>query len=223
PSVLPYSHLTPCLSLTIHLPLTLHSSSSLSSLPSFLTLSVTSSLSNPSLNPLSLSLSPPHPIPHSIPPSLPPHSSLTPYPYPSLYPDAAHPFETILAIIIIDDNRWSLLIDDCGVRNLTEPATMVLRHWLPGADGVVAHWNFDHLAGNGGWLEEGCQITHTEINITTVSCHHFSNIAVLKKISSVPDPPEVNKEVLHPVIYTCTAVLLLCLFTTIITYILKHK
>uniref|UniRef100_A0A4W3H1B7 GAIN-B domain-containing protein n=1 Tax=Callorhinchus milii TaxID=7868 RepID=A0A4W3H1B7_CALMI len=100
---------------------------------------------------------------------------------------------------------------------------MVLRHWLPGADGVVAHWNFDHLAGNGGWLEEGCQITHTEINITTVSCHHFSNIAVLKKISSVPDPPEVNKEVLHPVIYTCTAVLLLCLFTTIITYILKHN
>lgn len=29
-------------------------------------------------------------------------------------------------------------------------------------------------------------------------------------------------EVLHPAMYTCTAVLLLCLFTTIITYIVNH-
>ncbi|XP_041066357.1 adhesion G protein-coupled receptor A2-like [Carcharodon carcharias] len=113
--------------------------------------------------------------------------------------------------------------DGCGVNEATDPILVSLRHWQLGEDQVAAHWNFDLLDGFGGWQAEGCQIAHAKVNITTMWCHKFSNVAVLKKTSNQPAPVHGNMQVLHPIIYTCTVVLLLCLFTAIITYILKHN
>lgn len=44
----------------------------------------------------------------------------------------------------------------------------------------------------------------------------------LQELSGFPSEARGPVEVLHPAMYTCTAVLLLCLFTTIITYIVNH-
>uniref|UniRef100_A0A452IZT0 Adhesion G protein-coupled receptor A2 n=1 Tax=Gopherus agassizii TaxID=38772 RepID=A0A452IZT0_9SAUR len=111
----------------------------------------------------------------------------------------------------------------CGVSNLTEPVTVSLRHFREGADPMPAHWNFEVLGGNGGWSAEGCQLAHQEPNITTLLGRHLNNFAVLMELNNFPHEAAGPAEVLHPVLYTCTALLLLCLFTTIITYIINHS
>ncbi|KAJ7305132.1 hypothetical protein JRQ81_011006, partial [Phrynocephalus forsythii] len=114
--------------------------------------------------------------------------------------------------------------DGCGVSNLTEPVVISLRHLDKGTDRVAAYWDFDVLSGYGGWRGEGCQLVALESNnITTVSCRHLSNVAVLMELSNFPHESQSPAEVLHPVIYSCTALLLLCLFATIITYIINHS
>ncbi|KAJ6632913.1 hypothetical protein lerEdw1_014591 [Lerista edwardsae] len=111
----------------------------------------------------------------------------------------------------------------CGVSNLTEPLVIALRHLGEGTDRTAAYWDFDVLAGYGGWRAEGCRLLSLEPNVTTVSCQHLSNVAVLMELSTFPRESQSPAEVLHPVIYTCTALLLLFLFATIITYIVNHS
>ncbi|XP_039188883.1 adhesion G protein-coupled receptor A2 [Crotalus tigris] len=113
--------------------------------------------------------------------------------------------------------------DGCGVSNLTEPVIISLRHLDKGTDRTAAFWDFDILGGYGGWRAEGCQLILQETNFTTVSCRHLSNTAVLMELSNFPHDSPSPTEVLHPVIYSCTALLLLCLFTTIIIYIINHS
>ncbi|XP_017687422.1 PREDICTED: adhesion G protein-coupled receptor A2 [Lepidothrix coronata] len=110
----------------------------------------------------------------------------------------------------------------CGVGNLSEPVAVSLRHPGEGADPVAAYWNFEVLGGMGGWSAEGCQLAAREPNVTSLHCRHLSNVAVLMELSGFPSEARGAVEVLHPAMYTCTAVLLLCLFTTIITYIVHH-
>ncbi|XP_068776805.1 adhesion G protein-coupled receptor A2 isoform X2 [Struthio camelus] len=110
----------------------------------------------------------------------------------------------------------------CGVGNLTEPVAVSLRHPREGADPVAAYWNFEVLEGMGGWSAEGCQLAAREPNVTSLHCRHLSNVAVLMELSGFPGEARGPVEALHPAMYTCTAVLLLCLFTTIITYIVNH-
>uniref|UniRef100_A0A671U8G0 Adhesion G protein-coupled receptor A2 n=1 Tax=Sparus aurata TaxID=8175 RepID=A0A671U8G0_SPAAU len=43
------------------------------------------------------------------------------------------------------------------------------------------------------------------------------------EVPDFPNPAPISVRVLHPVVYACTAVLLLCLFTIIITHILHHS
>ncbi|KAM6996353.1 adhesion G protein-coupled receptor A2 [Passerculus sandwichensis] len=110
----------------------------------------------------------------------------------------------------------------CGVGNLSEPVAVSLRHPGEGTDPVAAYWNFEVLGGMGGWSAEGCQLAAREPNVTSLHCRHLSNVAVLMELSGFPSEAQGAVEVLHPAMYTCTAVLLLCLFTTIITYIVHH-
>ncbi|NWV27898.1 AGRA2 protein, partial [Origma solitaria] len=110
----------------------------------------------------------------------------------------------------------------CGVGNLSEPVAVSLRHPGEGVDPVAAYWNFEVLGGMGGWSAEGCQLAAREPNVTSLHCRHLSNVAVLMELSGFPSEVRGAVEVLHPAMYTCTAVLLLCLFTTIITYIVHH-
>uniref|UniRef100_A0A8C6UQF1 Adhesion G protein-coupled receptor A1 n=1 Tax=Neogobius melanostomus TaxID=47308 RepID=A0A8C6UQF1_9GOBI len=102
--------------------------------------------------------------------------------------------------------------------------TIALRHFALGVDPTAAYWDFDLLDGHGGWRAEGCHITGTGGNTTTIDCSlHHNNFAVLMDLKKVLSFPQYPGEFLHPVVYACTAVMLLCLFASIITYIVHHS
>ncbi|XP_066536059.1 adhesion G protein-coupled receptor A3 isoform X2 [Hoplias malabaricus] len=114
-------------------------------------------------------------------------------------------------------------LDGCSGRSSVHPVTIALRHWAPGADPTAAYWDFDLLGGHGGWRAEGCHITSSAGNATTIHCTHHNNFAVLMDLKKVLSFPPYPGEFLHPVVYACTAVMLLCLFASIITYIVHHS
>eukprot|EP00079_Xenopus_tropicalis_P009192 XP_002933000.1 PREDICTED: adhesion G protein-coupled receptor A2 [Xenopus tropicalis] len=111
----------------------------------------------------------------------------------------------------------------CGNTNFTDPVTVTLRHLVMGSNPLPAQWNFKALEGYGGWSSEGCQLVSEKPNITIMKCHQLSNFAILTELNRFPQEAQNGTEILHPVIYSCTAILLLCLFTTIITYIVNHS
>ncbi|XP_040124767.1 adhesion G protein-coupled receptor A2 isoform X3 [Ictidomys tridecemlineatus] len=108
----------------------------------------------------------------------------------------------------------------CGVGNLTEPVAVSLRHWAEGADPMAAWWSQE---GPGGWSSEGCRLRSSQPNVSSLHCQHLGNVAVLMELSAFPREAGGSGAGLHPVVYPCTALLLLCLFSTIITYILNHS
>ncbi|XP_057360975.1 adhesion G protein-coupled receptor A2 isoform X4 [Manis pentadactyla] len=111
----------------------------------------------------------------------------------------------------------------CGVGNLTEPVAVSLRHWAEGAEPVAAWWSQEGPGGPGGWSSEGCQLRSSQPNVSSLHCQHLGNVAVLMELSAFPREVGGSGAGLHPVVYPCTALLLLCLFSTIITYILNHS
>ncbi|XP_016105815.1 G-protein coupled receptor 124-like [Sinocyclocheilus grahami] len=114
-------------------------------------------------------------------------------------------------------------LDGCSMWNQSDPIIVSLRHTSPGNDPVAAHWSLQALEHHGSWSLDGCQLAHSDASTSTLHCSVLSNYAVLQEMPDFPGSPLIPVEVLHPVIYTCTAVLLLCLFTIIITYILHHS
>uniref|UniRef100_A0A3Q2DLU8 Adhesion G protein-coupled receptor A1 n=1 Tax=Cyprinodon variegatus TaxID=28743 RepID=A0A3Q2DLU8_CYPVA len=110
-------------------------------------------------------------------------------------------------------------LDGCSRGSALHSVTVALRHFALGVDPTAAYWDFDLLDGHGGWRAEGCHITASGGNTTTIHCSHNKNFAVLMVLSFPPYPGEF----LHPVVYACTAVMLLCLFASIITYIVHHS
>ncbi|KAJ8285873.1 hypothetical protein GJAV_G00031950 [Gymnothorax javanicus] len=115
-------------------------------------------------------------------------------------------------------------LDGCDMWNHSDPIVVALRHSSPGSDPIAAHWSPQALElPHGGWSQEGCQLVHSDATVSTLRCSVLSNYAVLQEMPAFPSPLSPAVEVLHPVVYTCTALLLLCLFTIIITHILHHS
>uniref|UniRef100_A0A669D419 Adhesion G protein-coupled receptor A2 n=1 Tax=Oreochromis niloticus TaxID=8128 RepID=A0A669D419_ORENI len=113
-------------------------------------------------------------------------------------------------------------LDGCSMQNNSDPIWVSLRHLSPGTDAVAAHWSLKGPEKQGGWSQEGCQLVRSDSNTSTMRCSLLSNYAVLQEVPDFPSSP-LTVRVLHPVVYACTAVLLLCLFTIIITHILHHS
>ncbi|XP_032396920.1 adhesion G protein-coupled receptor A3 isoform X3 [Etheostoma spectabile] len=114
-------------------------------------------------------------------------------------------------------------LDGCSIGSAVHSVTIALRHFALGVDPTAAYWDFDLLDGHGGWRAEGCHITGSGGNTTTIHCTHHNNFAVLMDLKKVLSFPPYPGEYLHPVVYACTAVMLLCLFASIITYIVHHS
>ncbi|XP_074502968.1 adhesion G protein-coupled receptor A3 isoform X2 [Sebastes fasciatus] len=114
-------------------------------------------------------------------------------------------------------------LDGCSLGSSVHSVTIALRHFALGVDPTAAYWDFDLLDGHGGWRAEGCHITSSGGNTTTIHCTHHNNFAVLMDLKKVLSFPPYPGEFLHPVVYACTAVMLLCLFASIITYIVHHS
>lgn len=111
-------------------------------------------------------------------------------------------------------------LDGCNMWNHSEPVVVSLRHLSLGSDPIAAHWS---LEKHGGWSKDGCRLVNTDTTTSTLHCSLLSNYAVLQDVPDFPSPSPGPADVLHPVVYACTAFLLLCLFTIIITYILHHS
>ncbi|TSK22636.1 Adhesion G protein-coupled receptor A3 [Bagarius yarrelli] len=114
-------------------------------------------------------------------------------------------------------------LDGCSLDSSIQPVIITLRHLAVGADPTAAYWDFDLLDGHGGWRAEGCYITGSTGNATTIHCTQHKNFAVLMDLKKVLSFPPYPGDFLHPVVYACTAVMLLCLFASIITYIVHHS
>eukprot|EP00064_Thunnus_orientalis_P007562 superscaffoldBa00000849_g7584 len=114
-------------------------------------------------------------------------------------------------------------LDGCSMSNHSEPIWVSLRHLSPGTDAMAAQWSLKALDKQGGWSQEGCQLVHSDSSTSTMRCSLLSNYAVLQEVPDFPNSTTISVRVLHPVVYACTAVLLLCLFTIIITHILHHS
>ncbi|MCJ8730422.1 hypothetical protein PDJAM_G00184200 [Pangasius djambal] len=114
-------------------------------------------------------------------------------------------------------------LDGCSLDSSIQPVIITLRHLALGADPTAAYWDFDLLDGHGGWRAEGCHITGSAGNTTTIHCTQHKNFAVLMDLKKVLSFPPYPGDFLHPVVYACTAVMLLCLFASIITYIVHHS
>ncbi|KAA8592370.1 hypothetical protein FQN60_017825 [Etheostoma spectabile] len=111
----------------------------------------------------------------------------------------------------------------CSMWNHSEPIWVSVRHLSPGSDAVAAQWRLEALEKQGSWSQEGCQLVHSDSRTSTMRCSLLSNYAVLQEVPDFPNSTPMSVRVLHPVVYACTAVLLLCLFTIIITHILHHS
>ncbi|XP_054628443.1 adhesion G protein-coupled receptor A2 [Dunckerocampus dactyliophorus] len=114
-------------------------------------------------------------------------------------------------------------LDGCRMWNHSEPIWVSLRHLSPGSDAVAAQWSQKTLDKQGGWSQEGCQLVHSDSSTSTMRCSLLGNYAVLHEVPNFPNSTPISVRVLHPVVYACTALLLLCLFTIIITHILHHS
>uniref|UniRef100_A0A6Q2ZIC6 Adhesion G protein-coupled receptor A2 n=1 Tax=Esox lucius TaxID=8010 RepID=A0A6Q2ZIC6_ESOLU len=115
-------------------------------------------------------------------------------------------------------------LNGCSMWNRSDPILVSLRHTTPGHDPVAAQWSLPALQRqHGGWSREGCQLAHTDSATSTLHCYVLSNYAVLQEVPEFPHSPSISVRVLHPVAYTCTAILLLCLATIIITHLLHHS
>ncbi|KAM7017645.1 adhesion G protein-coupled receptor A2 isoform 1-T1 [Tautogolabrus adspersus] len=114
-------------------------------------------------------------------------------------------------------------LDGCRMWNHSEPIWVSLRHLSPGSDAVAAQWSLRKLEKQGSWSQEGCQLVHSDSSISTMRCSLLSNYAVLQEVPDFPNSTPMSVRVLHPVVYANTALLLLCLFTIIITHILHHS
>uniref|UniRef100_A0A8C5I7D4 Adhesion G protein-coupled receptor A3 n=1 Tax=Gouania willdenowi TaxID=441366 RepID=A0A8C5I7D4_GOUWI len=113
-------------------------------------------------------------------------------------------------------------IDGMALRVLKSPVNITLRRLARGADAVSACWNFTLAGGQGGWQSDGCRILEHHDNFTTISCNSLGNYGLLMDLSSV-EYFSPSMKPLHPVIYATTIILLLCLFTIIISYIFHHR
>ncbi|XP_077600464.1 adhesion G protein-coupled receptor A2-like [Stigmatopora nigra] len=114
-------------------------------------------------------------------------------------------------------------LDGCNMWNHSEPVWVSLRHLSQGSDAVGAQWSPKTLNKQGGWNSEGCQLVHSDGSTSTMRCSVLGNYAVLQEVPDFPNSSPASIRVLHPVVYACTALLLLCLFTIIITHILYHS
>ncbi|KAG7271450.1 hypothetical protein CRUP_018367 [Coryphaenoides rupestris] len=78
--------------------------------------------------------------------------------------------------------------DGCILGNAVHSVTIALRHFALGVDPTAASWDFDLLDGHGGWRAEGCHITGSAGNTTTIRCTtRHNNFAVLMRLYVGPE------------------------------------
>ncbi|XP_020848188.1 adhesion G protein-coupled receptor A3 isoform X2 [Phascolarctos cinereus] len=113
-------------------------------------------------------------------------------------------------------------MDGININTQHIPINVTLRRIAHGADAVAAQWDFDLLNGQGGWKSDGCHILSSDENVTTVQCYSLTSYAVLVDLtgSEIYSQPA---DLLHPVVYATSIILLLNLLMINVSYIYHHS
>uniref|UniRef100_A0A7N4P029 Adhesion G protein-coupled receptor A3 n=1 Tax=Sarcophilus harrisii TaxID=9305 RepID=A0A7N4P029_SARHA len=102
------------------------------------------------------------------------------------------------------------------------PINVTLRRIAHGADAVAAQWDFDLLNGQGGWKSDGCRILSSDENVTTIQCYSLTSYAVLMDLTG-SEIYSQSADLLHPVVYATSIILLLNLLMINVSYIYHHS
>ncbi|XP_072476468.1 adhesion G protein-coupled receptor A3 isoform X2 [Notamacropus eugenii] len=102
------------------------------------------------------------------------------------------------------------------------PINVTLRRIAHGADAVAAQWDFDLLNGQGGWKSDGCHILSSDENVTTVQCYSLTSYAVLMDLTG-SEIHSQSADLLHPVVYATSIILLLNLLMINVSYVYHHS
>nr|XP_032806682.1 adhesion G protein-coupled receptor A3-like isoform X1 [Petromyzon marinus] len=116
-----------------------------------------------------------------------------------------------------------LNIDGLGADDLVDWVAVSLRRFSPGTDPVAALWDPEARGGRGAWGLQGCRPDGSEGNVTTLRCGRLGNYAVLMDVVAAGAGEQAAVRLLHPAVYVCSALLLLCLLALIATYVLHHR
>ncbi|CAM9463294.1 unnamed protein product [Lampetra planeri] len=116
-----------------------------------------------------------------------------------------------------------LNIDGLSADDLVDWVAVSLRRFSPGTDPVAALWDPEARGGRGAWGLQGCRPDGSEGNVTTLRCGRLGNYAVLMDVVAAGAGEQAAVRLLHPAVYVCSALLLLCLLALITTYVLHHR
>lgn len=95
-----------------------------------------------------------------------------------------------MSVCVCDVSALAVCVaDGCSLGSAVHSVTISLRHLALGVDPTAAFWDFDLLDGHGGWRAEGCHITGSGGNTTTIRCSHHNNFAVLMVSNLFPSTP----------------------------------
>lgn len=114
------------------------------------------------------------------------------------------------------------------VKDLDEPVTVIYRYPLlqDVETPSLGWWDINQNNGIGGWNKNGCELSHYFHENLIFSCDRLSYFGMLQDIQFVTLTSNNNFitgakfHYSHPAIYIGTFILILCLFLTILTYLL---
>ncbi|KAJ8339651.1 hypothetical protein SKAU_G00342840 [Synaphobranchus kaupii] len=113
-------------------------------------------------------------------------------------------------------------IDGHALQSLHELVNVTLRR-LPGdKDAVGGSWDSGSLGGRGRWVTDGCRVLSSKGDFMSLSCTALTGYALLTDVSEVKGSSS-GTDLLHPVIYSSSIILLLCLLSLMFLYISHRK
>uniref|UniRef100_A0A8C4N3M1 Uncharacterized protein n=1 Tax=Eptatretus burgeri TaxID=7764 RepID=A0A8C4N3M1_EPTBU len=119
-------------------------------------------------------------------------------------------------------------LNNRSVSNLLEPISITLNHlWplMPNETAVCAFWKYNASINNPGyWATQGCWLNGTLSTSAQSVCHcdHLTHFGVLVD-NGTPALSPMNSLTLSILSYMGSSVSIICLFLTILTYLLFHQ
>ncbi|XP_030261171.1 adhesion G-protein coupled receptor G6 isoform X5 [Sparus aurata] len=118
-------------------------------------------------------------------------------------------------------------VGNFSIRNLEEPVEIEIAHLSeqPSLNPRCMFWDFDMNGGDGGWNEEGCNVSaKSSSNKTVCLCNHLTHFGILMDISGAsPHIDAKNNKILTFITYIGCGISAIFSAATLLTYIAFEK
>ncbi|XP_036942729.1 adhesion G-protein coupled receptor G6 isoform X2 [Acanthopagrus latus] len=118
-------------------------------------------------------------------------------------------------------------VGNFSIRNLEEPVEIEIAHLSeqPSLNPRCMFWDFDMNGGDGGWNEEGCNVSaKSSSNMTVCLCNHLTHFGILMDISGAsPHIDPRNNKILTFITYIGCGISAIFSAATLLTYIAFEK